>query len=180
MLVIISGIILGGSCLGAACLQIVAVCTHGFVQLLGAYIAADCTLSDLLIDAVGLGEQVEIIGVRQRSALENDLVVLHQAYHNVIVCPCIEKIGRSDIQWSENVWTHSHGNVVRCHAVLGLVFDDFSHEVHYELECDTIELRKLPDEFLQFVDSPLGRDVCQTHVRIILIEWAYWVLHLSH
>ena len=180
MLVIISSIILGGSCLGAARLQVVAVCPHGFVQLLGAYIAANCTLCDLLVDTVGLGEKVEIIGVGQRCTLENDLVVLHQAYHDIIICPSIEKIGRSDIQWSENVWTHCHGNVVRCHAVLGFVFDDFSHEVHYELECDAIKLGKLCDEFLQFVDSPLRRDVCQTHVRIILIERAYWVLHLSH
>lgn len=141
--------------MGAARLLIVAVC-HGFAQLLGRHVVADHALSNLLIDAVGLGKQVEIVGVRERCTLKNHLVVVHQAYHDVIVCPSIEKIGRPHIQWSENVWTHGHCDVVRCHAVLGLVFDDFSHEVHYELKGDAIQLGKLLDERLQFVNSTLG------------------------
>ena len=52
--------------------------------------------------------------------------------------------------------------------------------MNYELQSRPVQLRQRVDQLLKLVDPALRHNICQLHVRIILVKRTYWVLHLSH
>ena len=91
------------------------------------------SLLGLGVHRVSLGHEVVIIRVRHRCPLEQDVVVLHHADHNVVVGARVEQVRWSHRQWPENVRADRHRYIVTIHSVFWLVHDDFPHELDYEL-----------------------------------------------
>ena len=136
--------------------------------------------SRLIGHLFSLGYQVVIVRVWQWCPFEQNLIVFHHAYHDIIIRTRIEQVRRTHRQWPENIRSNSDSYIVRRHAVLRLVFDHLPHELDDEFERIAVLWWQLLQQCVKFIDATLWWNLGQVHVRVVLLKWANRILHLSH